>query len=342
MKKILVVDDNISSLKQIGAFLSGSYDYFLVKSGMEAISTCAREYPDLVLLDIEMPVMDGFETLRILKNDPVLSRIPVIFLTGNQDSATEARGLESGARDFIKKPVEKDLLLHRLKLHLDISAYQTKLEDSVRAVADSLVLSVSELIECRDENTGGHVIRTSRYVEILGRDLMTKGMFHGELSDMALGMMVRAAPLHDIGKIAISDQILLKPSRLNDEEFGVMKSHSAIGAEILERMYERTPSQTYLKYASMIAESHHEKYGGNGYPRGLYGDGIPLCGRIMAVADVYDALVDDRVYRKGMSHAEAFRIIMDGRGVQFDPFVVDSFKERHMEFAAVKSLCRQN
>jgi putative two-component system response regulator len=173
-------------------------------------------------------------------------------------------------------------------------------------------------------------------VELLGRELMARGLFVDELSGNALAMMVRGAPLHDIGKIAISDRILLKPALLDDAEFAAMKRHAAIGAEILEGMYARTPSQTYLRYAVMIAESHHEKYDGKGYPRGLSGDDIPLCGRIMAVADVYDALVDDRVYRRGMSHAEAFRIIMDARGTQFDPRVADSFEACHLQFPNVK------
>jgi putative two-component system response regulator len=274
--------------------------------------------------------------IGILKNNPLLSRIPVIFLTGNQDNATEVRGLKAGARDFIRKPVGKNLLLHRLNLHLDISAYQSKLEDSVKTMADSLAASISELIECRDENTGGHVIRTSKYVEILGRYLLAKGLFHDELSDMALGMIVRAAPLHDVGKIAVSDQILQKPGRLNDEEFAAMQRHSTVGAEILEKMYARTPGQTYLKYAAMIAASHHEKYAGKGYPKRLCGGEIPLCGRIMAVADVYDALVNDRVYHKGMIHAEAFRVIMSGRGAQFDPLVADAFEACHLQFADIK------
>jgi putative two-component system response regulator len=337
MKEILVVDDNAICLMQIASFLDGSYGYFLAKSGADAISICARECPDLVLLDVEMPEMDGFETIGKLKGNPALSHIPVIFLTGGQDNATEARGLKSGARDFIKKPIEKSILLHRLNLHLNLSAYQRSLEDSVKAMADSLALSISELIECRDENTGGHVARTSRYVELLGRELVAGGSFLDELSGNALSMIVRGAPLHDIGKIAVSDRILLKPALLDDAEFAVMKGHAAIGAEILEDMYARTPSQTYLRYAVMIAASHHEKYNGMGYPRGLSGDDIPLCGRIMAVADVYDALVDDRVYRKGMSHVEAFRIIMDGRGTQFDPRIVDSFEACHNKFLDVKN-----
>jgi putative two-component system response regulator len=330
---ILIVDDNMASLKQIGFHLAGSYEYSLVTSGAQALLSCVRDTPDLILLDVEMPEMDGFETIARLKKNPALNHIPVIFLTGARDVAGEVEGLESGAVDFIKKPVMRNILLHRIQLHLKIASYRSHLTASLREISECLAASFAELIECRDENTGGHVLRTSSYVELLGRELLSRGLFTDELSDSALEMMVSAAPLHDIGKISISDRILLKPARLDDEEFTEMKRHAAIGAEILEKMYERTPTQTYLRYAVMIAASHHERYDGKGYPNGLAGDDIPLCGRIMAVADVYDALVDDRVYRRGMNHAEAFRIIMDGQGTQFDPRVVEAFEACRHKFA---------
>jgi putative two-component system response regulator len=188
-------------------------------------------------------------------------------------------------------------------------------------------MAFAELIECRDENTGEHVARTSRYVEMLGRNLIEKRMFAEELTPIDLAMMVRAAPLHDIGKIAISDRVLLKPDRLDDEEFNIMKQHTIVGEEILDHMFARTPTQHYLQYAKQIAASHHERFDGKGYPRGLAGDEIPLCGRIMAVADVYDALVDDRVYRPGMKHTEACRIIIDGKNKNFDCRVVEAFED---------------
>jgi putative two-component system response regulator len=334
-KEILIVDDNPASLKQIGAYLTGVYGFSMAKSGEQALKICARERPDLILLDIDMPDMDGFEVIEKLKSNPILENIPVIFLTGSRGIETEAKGLESGARDFIKKPVEKGILLHRLSLHLRISSYQARLADSIMRLTESFALSVADLIECRDENTGGHVHRTSRYVDILGKNLLSRGLFVEELSGSALDMIVRAAPLHDVGKISISDRILLKPGRLSDEEFAVMKTHSAIGERILRDMYERSPAQTYLRYARLIAGTHHERFDGKGYPGGLSGEAIPLCGRIMAVADVYDALVDDRVYRKGMSHEKAVEIVMDGRGSQFDPKVVDSFEACRSEFAAM-------
>jgi putative two-component system response regulator len=334
MYKILVVDDNLSSLKQIGAQLGESYDVSLAKSGALALQICMAEKPDLILLDIEMPDMDGFETLKRLRLNRYLGSIPVIFLTGNHDTDTEVRGLQSGARDFITKPVEKSILIHRIELHLRFSSYQAQLENTVAKLSDSVAHSFAELIECRDENTGEHVARTSRYVGMLGRRLIETGLFPEELTPTDLDMMVRAAPLHDIGKIAISDRILLKPDRLDDEEFNAMKRHTLIGEELLDNMIARTPTQQYLQYAKKIAVSHHERFDGKGYPKGLSGDAIPLCGRIMAVADVYDALVTDRVYRRGMKHTEACRIIIDGKNTNFDGRVVEAFEHIHADLAA--------
>jgi putative two-component system response regulator len=342
-KKILVVDDNLSSLKQIGAQLGESYDISLAKSGALALQICMREKPDLILLDIEMPEMDGFETLKRLRLNRYLGSIPVIFLTGNHDTETEVRGLQSGARDFITKPVEKSILLHRIDLHLRFSSYQAHLENTAANLSDSMAMAFAELIECRDENTGEHVARTSKYVGMLGRKLMDKGMFVEELTPTDLNLMVRAAPFHDIGKIAVSDRVLLKPDRLDDEEFAAMKRHTVIGEEILDNMLSRTPAQQYLQYAKMIAASHHERFDGKGYPRGLSGDDIPLCARIMAVADVYDALVADRVYRKGLKHTEACRIILDGKDSSFDGRVLSAFEEIHEDMAATaKALSRMN
>jgi putative two-component system response regulator len=249
--------------------------------------------------------------------------------------AAEVQGLKSGARDFITKPVEKSILLHRISLHLRFSSYQLQLAETVAEMENSLTTSFAELIECRDENTGEHVVRTSRYVGLLARELILSHIFGGALLEDDLDMMVRAAPLHDIGKIAISDRYLLKPDRLDDEEFAIMKKHAAIGAEILDNMYSRMPTQTYLKYASMIAASHHERFDGKGYPYHLSGESIPLCGRIMAVADVYDALVCDRVYRKGFNHLQAYSIIIDGKGTQFDPRIVDAFDACHRRFSSL-------
>jgi putative two-component system response regulator len=334
LKLILAVDDNLVNLKQINGQLSDSYRLMLAKSGEQAIKICAQERPDLILLDIEMPGMDGFETISKLKQSPVLSRIPVIFLTASNDAETEVRGLESGAMDFITKPFEKSILIHRIELHLRFSEYQQHLENTVKELENSIVTSFSEIVEYRDANTGGHVIRTSTYALMIGRELQRKKIYPSQLSDDELDMIARAAPMHDIGKIGVSDVILLKPGRLDDEEFKLMKKHTTVGAEILRSMYSRTPTQHYLRYAIMIAEGHHEKFDGKGYPYGISGENIPLCARIMAVADVYDALVDDRVYRKAMSHSDACDIIMGGKGAHFDPDIVDAFVTVNEEIAS--------
>ncbi|MDR1946985.1 MAG: response regulator [Desulfovibrio sp.] len=333
VKKILVVDDNIAGLSQINAYLSGSYAVSLAKSGEMALRICRTARPDLILLDIEMPGMDGFETIARLKKNQFTGSIPVIFLTGIHNVETEIKGLDAGARDFITKPVVKSVLLQRIELHLRFTGYQTYLENSVAQLSDSIASSFAEMIECRDENTGGHVMRTGKYVEMLADKMIEKGLFPGELTETDMQLIARSAPLHDIGKIAIGDAILLKPGKLNDEEFAAIKMHTVYGEQILHNMLERTPTQRYLHYARLTAFSHHERYDGKGYPEGLAGEEIPLCGRIMAVADVYDALVHDRVYRRSLSHEEACRIIFEGKNANFDGRVVETFESIHTKFA---------
>jgi putative two-component system response regulator len=331
VKRILVVDDNLASLRQMEAALTGSYRVTPAKSGVQALKMCMNEIPDLILLDVVMPEMDGFEAMARLRRNPGLSHVPVIFLTGDHDPKTEAGGLSLGAVDFILKPVDRNVLLHRIGLHLRTADYHAMLERNVRELSDNLTLSVGDMIEFRDKLTGGHVARTSKYVRMLGERLVAMDLYATELGQTHLEMLERAAPLHDVGKIAVPDRILLKPGRLDEDEFANMKRHAKIGEIILDGMYARMPSQHHMKYAGLIAGSHHERYDGLGYPDGLKGDAIPLPGRIMAVADVYDALVCNRVYRKAMSHEEARAIILQGRGSNFDPFVVDAFEAIHGE-----------
>lgn len=332
MEAVLVVDDDLVNLQYISSQLAGAYTLIPAKSGKQALDIAETRFPDLILLDIAMPGMDGFETLARLQKNNRLSHIPVIFLTADHTPETEMRGLKAGAKDFITKPFGKGVLLHRVELHLRLSRYQKQLQLSVKELEDSIAVSFAELIECRDENTGGHVQRTSEYMTILGRALRTRGYFENELQDDELGMMIRAAPLHDIGKIGVSDAVLFKPGKLTNDEFDAMKKHTTVGAAILGAMFARLPTQRYLLYAKMIAESHHERYDGKGYPYQTGGDSIPLCARIMAVVDVYDALVADRIYRKAMSHEEACGIIFAGKGANFDPQIVTVFEEIHEIF----------
>jgi putative two-component system response regulator len=335
-KQILVVDDNLTSLKQIGTQLASHYEVSLAKSGALALKICRQERPDLILLDVEMPEMDGFQTIARLKEDPDLKQIPVIFLTGNHDAVTEIRCLKSGAMDFIAKPANNDILLHRLELHLQFAAYQCSLENTVKELENSIVTSFAELIECKDDNAGTHVLRTGKYVEILGRELLAAGTFGDELTGEDLDMIVQAAPFHDVGKVGISDILLLKEGALTEKEYEEVKKHTLIGARFLDAIYGRTPEQHYLKFAKMIAESHHEKYDGSGYPHGLAGDDIPLCARIMAVANVYDGCITDRVYRKALSHGEACAVVFEGKGTWFDPRIVEIFERVVDQFARLK------
>ncbi|MDR2459458.1 MAG: response regulator [Deltaproteobacteria bacterium] len=334
-KQILVVDDNISNLKYISAQLSDSYQVVLAKSGAQALQIAAKKPPDLVLLDIDMPEMDGFETFSRMQQDARLAKLPVIFLSANNDPATEVRALQVGAMDFIPKPFEKSILTHRLELHLNFHRYQSSLENTVRELEDSIITSFSELIEARDENTGGHVKRTAAYVDLLGRALIQRGLFPEELNHEELDLMVRAAPLHDIGKIGISDLILMKKGKLLPEEYEVVKKHTIIGSEVLRSIYETTPTQVYLRYAILIAEGHHERFDGHGYPHGKSGEDIELCNRVMSVANVYDSLVTDRVYRPALSYEEAVNIIKESSGKEFDPRIVEVFTEIHPEFMKI-------
>jgi putative two-component system response regulator len=336
-QKILVVDDNLANLSYIGSQLSGPYSLLMAKSGAQALSVASKNPPDLILLDIDMPGMDGFETMACLQRSDSLVRIPVIYLTANHDPEIELKALDSGAKDFVTKPFKRDVLLHRIGLQLRMSKYNNLLEETVKELEDSMVASFSGLIECRDGNTGGHVQRTKKYLHLLGSLAIDKDLFRDSLNRRELDLMARAAPLHDIGKIGISDHVLLKEGRFEPEEFEVMKKHTTIGAGISEHMFQKAPTQHYLLYARKIAMSHHEMYNGKGYPEGLVGDDIPLCSRIMAVADVYDALVEDRIYRPALSHSSAVRIITEGRAVSFDPRLVDIFLDNQTLFDPNKS-----
>jgi putative two-component system response regulator len=336
VKSILIVDDNLVSLKQVSAQLAQNYEVSLAKSGELALQICAREKPDLILLDVEMPGMDGFATITRLKEDPRLQQVPVIFLTGNRDTATEVRCLESGAVDFITKPAHVDILHRRIEMHLQFDAYQHHPDYMVKELEDNIGISFAELLECKDFNLINHVLNTSQYVKLLMEELLKESVFGDEITAENIGIMKRAAPFHDIGKIGISDILLFKKSALTDIEYQEVRKHAVIGARVLKAIYERAPDHDYLKTAITIAEGHHEHYDGTGYPHGLKGDAIPLNCRIMAVANVYNACVTDRVYRKKLSHEEACAVILAGRGTEFDPRVVDAFDKVRNKFAALR------
>jgi len=335
VKSVLIVDDNLTSLQQISSQLKSDYDVSLAKSGELALHICSHKLPDLILLDVEMPGMDGFQTIARLKESPSLRHVPVIFLTGSRDPATEVRCLEAGAMDFIAKPANPGILRHRMELHLQFSAYQSHLERTIKEMEDNISVSYAELLECKEYNIAGHLLRTSAYVELLTDYLIGRDIFEGELTAEIADTMRRAAPFHDIGKIGVSDTILQKQGSLTEEEHSEMRKHPFVGGRILRVIYERTPNQLYLKTAIEIAEGHHECFDGTGYPRRLKGDDIPLSCRIMALANVYDSLITDRIYRKAFSHEEAVGMILAGRGTKFDPKIVDAFESLQDRFLAI-------
>jgi len=335
MKSILIIDDNLVSLKQISTQLAQDYEITLAKSGEMALQICSREQPDLILLDVEMPEMDGFATIAKLKENPSLMHIPVIFLTGNHDSATEVKCLESGAMDFITKPANIDILRHRIELHLEFSIYQLHLENIIKELEDNIGISFAEILDCKDYNVANHVLRTGECFGILAKELALSGVFGSEITVEDADTLRRASVFHDIGKIGISDMILLKRTALTKCEYDEVQRHCMIGGQMLRAIYERAPSQNYLKMAITIAEGHHEYFDGSGYPHGLKGNDIPLCCRIMSVVNVYDACITDKVYRKGLSPKEAFEVIRSGSGTKFDPRIVDVFEKALDKFAGL-------
>ncbi|MDR2461138.1 MAG: response regulator [Deltaproteobacteria bacterium] len=327
MKHILIVDDNLTNLEQISIQIEDDYDISLAKSGSQALVICGKAEPDLILLDIEMPDMDGFATLEKLRQNPSLRSIPVIFLTASNDPKTEVRAIKAGAADFISKPVEREILLHRMETHLALSDANKNVDNKVRKLEDSIITSFSDLIEHRNNAFFGGSRRSAGYVRLLSEELLAMDAFPNLLSSNVVEHLTRAAPFHDVGKIGISDMILLKPTLLNDEEFSVMKNHTTIGAQIVKRVFKDLPATLpYKDYAINMALSHHERWDGKGYPHALKGEEIPIEARIMAVADVFDAMTDNRSYKQPIGPNEAFRVILSGKGTIFDPATILAFE----------------
>jgi putative two-component system response regulator len=347
-KKIILVDDSRTSLITAKKALADRYDILTAPSGKKLFELLERTTPDLILLDIEMPEMGGYDVIKILKDSEESAYIPVIFLSGRTDLESEIEGLELGAVDYIFKPFSQKLLLRRIESHLalemqrqELKRYSMNLEGKVveqtRAVSDlkNIVLrTVADLVECRDSTTGGHIERTQNYLKLLVNFLLKQGAYAKELSSWDIDLFVMSSQLHDVGKISIRDCILLKPDKLTAEEFEEMKAHTVIGGNIIEKIKKGTVENAFLEHAKILALNHHEKWDGTGYPLGLKGEEIPLQGRLMALIDVYDALTNDRPYKKAYSHDEAVEIIKDGMGTHFDPLVCKIFLKYEQEFAS--------
>lgn len=340
MKTIFIVDDSNVNLFSADEVLSKYYRVYTMPSASNMFDLLENIKPDLILLDILMPEMDGFEALKILKETPAYAGIPVMFLTSRNDAATESHGFEMGVVDFISKPFSMPVLLNRIKTHLGIEEIIQKRTDNITRLKNAIVSVLANMMENRDKMTSGHLERTTKYIKLLVDAMFEHKVYFDEISQWDLDMIISSARLHDIGKIVITDLILNKPTSLTQEEVDMVKTHAAEGIRIIDCIIEEAGDEVFLQYAKLFAGYHHERWDGKGYPYGLSGDRIPLQARIMAIADVYDALRSTRPYKNAFSHEETMNIIKEGNGTHFDPKLVDVFLvcEKAFEMVADDSL----
>ncbi len=339
MKRILIVDDSIVNLKQAKSTLESEFKVVCFTSGVKLIEYLKENTADLILLDIEMPKMNGFEVVEQLKNIGKFSEIPIIFLTALSDNQMESKALSAGVVDFIAKPFFADTMLSRIKLQLEVDEYRKDLEGTlnqktkfIENLLDAITISISELVGCRDGFTGHHIKRTKEYCKILAQKMLDLGFYAEELTKGFIEDLYRSAALHDIGKVGIADDVLGKPGKYTEEEFLVMQQHTKLGAEIIKRATEQVGAVDFLKIAHDMALYHHEKWSGNGYLEKRKGDEIPLCARILSVVDVYDALTSKRPYKEPFSHKKTVEIIVEESGLMFDPKIVEAFLQCKEQF----------
>jgi putative two-component system response regulator len=325
------------------AALEKQYQAMTMPSAAKMFVLLERIKPDLILLDIEMPEMDGFEALKILKSNGKWFDIPVIFLTGRNDPKVEVRGFELGAIDFITKPFSEPVLLNRIKTHLDIDDIIRDQTQQLNRLQNGIITVLANMVENRDKSTGEHIERTSAYIKILLNEMTAQGVYTDEISKWDVEKIISSARMHDLGKISITDLIVNKQGKLTEDEYEVMKTHVKIGEKIIDDIITKTGEGEFLHNARLFAGYHHERWDGKGYPRGLKEYEIPLQGRIMAVVDVYDALVTERPYKRAFSAEDAVQIIMQNSGTHFDPKITEIFykvrellkevKERHCGYS---------
>ncbi len=323
MKHILIVDDDTVSLNTAQFALSDIYQVTAVSSGAQALEFLEKSTCDLILLDISMPEMDGFDVMETIKERGKGDDVPIIFLTADNDPKTESRCLEAGAMDFIIKPFVLKVMRCRINRILELCDLKNNLEarleertQHITHIQQSIVLGMATMVESRDNSTGGHIKRTSEVVRIFSDKL---ARCDSSLSQEFLSKVVRAAPMHDLGKIAVSDRILRKQDKFTEEEYAEMKRHATEGAKIVDEILRDIEEDSFLEIAVNVARSHHEKWDGTGYPEGLSGEEIPIEARIMALADVFDALVSKRCYKDSFSYDKAFQIMEESLGTHFDP-----------------------
>lgn len=356
--RILIVDDEPPNRLILEDLLAEHYLVHALNNGRQALDyLMADGQADLILLDVMMPEMDGFEACRRIKEEAGLQDIPVLFLTSLDNVADEERGLSLGAADFIHKPFSRSIVLARIRNHLELARARRRLSDrnvelehlvaertrevlhekeQVIAIQDVVITALCALAEIRDNETGNHIRRTQRYIQSLANRLSDHPRFRAELSNKTIELLFKTAPLHDIGKVGIPDAILQKPGKLTADEWVIMKRHAEYGRDAIAQAEGNVGQSTdFLRFARDIAYCHHEKWDGSGYPLGLSGESIPLPARLMAVADVYDALISVRVYKPAYSHDQAVRMIIDGRGTHFDPDIADALFDVKGDFQTI-------
>ncbi len=341
--KVLIVDDDPNNLELLGNILKSHYQLSFATDGHNALVVANKVKPDIILLDIMMPGIDGYETCRRLKGNTKTSKIPVIFITAKKEIKDEEYGFEVGGVDFLTKPVSESIVIARVRTHIEIHNQKKVLEKMVQKRTRQLSQTFEKLenysldtihrltraSEYKDEDTGAHIKRMSQYAATIAR--------HIGFNDYEIKAILHAAPMHDIGKIGIPDRILLKPGKLDADEWEIMKQHTTFGKKILEGS-----DAEYLKLGEIITQTHHEKWDGSGYPKGMKNKEIPIEGRIIAIADVFDALTSKRPYKGPFSVEKSFTIIEEGRNKHFDPAVVDAFFAVQEELLIIKEKYKDN
>lgn len=346
---ILIVDDDVMNIKMEQQILKEEYQVATATSGVTALKILECMTPDLLLIDINMPQMDGFELLKEIRNKEETALTPVIFVTAEQNETAEMKALEAGAVDFVTRPFNPSVLRNRIMHSLEMEHYRKRMETMVKEQADQIIahvnrinkiqkeviISMANLIESRDGSTGGHVKRTGLYVELLVKALIQNRIHTDILTEEYVENLCNAAYMHDIGKIKVSDSILQKPGRLTEEEYEKMKEHARNGGQIIRKIMEGIEDESYINMAEEVSTYHHEKWDGTGYPDGLKGEEIPLSARIMAIADVFDALTSRRCYKEAMRNEEAYRLMKKMSGTYFDPVIMNVFFEKFNELEQI-------
>jgi putative two-component system response regulator len=355
-KTIMIVDDTEMNIVILVEALQDDYELIVAINGLDAIELLEEQKPDLILLDIMMPEIDGYEVLKKLKKNPDLEHIPVILLSAITDSDSKNKGFFLGAVDYVTKPFEIIEVKARVKTQLRLEEARLVLESQniileekvkertrlIERTNFATIYCLAALAETRDPETGEHIKRTQKYIKELALELSTKEGYKDVLTNEYIELLYKSAPLHDIGKVGIKDSILLKPGKLTEEEFEEMKRHTTYGGESLMVGIKELGEESFLTLAKEIALTHHEKWDGCGYPRGLTKQEIPISGRLMALSDVYDALISKRVYKEAFTHDEARNIILEGRGTHFDPDIVDAFIKIEAKFIEIMKEFKDN